>query len=252
LAKKDVIIRFADSLHMKVYWAEDRGAVVTSANLSTNALGAGSLKEFGVKLGRGQIDIRRVIESVKSRPMTAAELRRLDRQHALLMANYGGRAERKSNDSFRTWLASTAPQEWKLLLCTEVVGLSKTAESLVKSQYAHSSAYDWVTCSDRYLRKSDWLLTFRFNSNQISQVGWMFVDHVIRMRRQDEGYSKECPCEAFQVWPHGRYTSPPFRVDRRLSDGFKKAAREFGVERLEVMKSGKPPKRLIELMKKYC
>jgi hypothetical protein len=41
-------------------------------------------------------------------------------------------------------------------------------------------------------------------------------------------------------------------VDRRLSDGFKKAAREFGVERLEVMKSGKPPKRLIELMKKYC
>src|SRR4051812_23758 len=36
LAKRKVEIRFVDSLHMKVFWAEKRGAVVTSANLSTN------------------------------------------------------------------------------------------------------------------------------------------------------------------------------------------------------------------------
>ena len=45
LAKKGVRVRFVDSLHMKVYWAADKGAFVTSANLSTNAMGMGDLKE---------------------------------------------------------------------------------------------------------------------------------------------------------------------------------------------------------------
>ncbi|MET0645175.1 MAG: hypothetical protein ABW208_01055 [Pyrinomonadaceae bacterium] len=43
-------VHFADSLHMKVYWTEDRGAIITSANLCTNALGSGDLKEIGVRL----------------------------------------------------------------------------------------------------------------------------------------------------------------------------------------------------------
>src|SRR5262245_37865896 len=48
LMAKGVEVFFCDALHMKVYWAEGRGAVVTSANLSRNALGAGDLKEVGV------------------------------------------------------------------------------------------------------------------------------------------------------------------------------------------------------------
>jgi hypothetical protein len=54
-------ISFADRLHMKVYWAAKRGAIVGSANLSTNALGAGGLKEFGVLLPPGSIDIDELI-----------------------------------------------------------------------------------------------------------------------------------------------------------------------------------------------
>lgn len=42
---------------MKVYWAERRATIITSANLSTNALGAGNLKEFGAFLRSGAIDI---------------------------------------------------------------------------------------------------------------------------------------------------------------------------------------------------
>ena len=44
LMTSGVQVKFADRLHMKVYWAEGKGAVVTSANLSTNALGAGNLR----------------------------------------------------------------------------------------------------------------------------------------------------------------------------------------------------------------
>jgi len=50
-------LQFADRLHMKVYWSEGSGVVVTSANLSTNALGVGDLKEAGVLLGPESLDI---------------------------------------------------------------------------------------------------------------------------------------------------------------------------------------------------
>ncbi len=48
LTKRGAKIRFADRVHMKVYWADGYGAVITSANLSTNALGSGDLKEAGI------------------------------------------------------------------------------------------------------------------------------------------------------------------------------------------------------------
>src|ERR1051325_11165032 len=41
LIKLRVQVYFADALHMKLYWTEDKGAIITSANLSTNALGIG-------------------------------------------------------------------------------------------------------------------------------------------------------------------------------------------------------------------
>src|ERR1017187_6390493 len=81
LMAKGVEVSFADSLHMKVYWSEQKGAVVTSANLSTNAMGQGDLKEFGVRLPPKQIDIDRILQHLNVRPISPAELRRLDRLH---------------------------------------------------------------------------------------------------------------------------------------------------------------------------
>lgn len=45
LINRGAIVKFVDDLHMKVYWSK-KGVVVTSANLSTNALGSGSLKSL--------------------------------------------------------------------------------------------------------------------------------------------------------------------------------------------------------------
>ena len=52
---------------MKVYWAETRGCVLTSANLSTNALGAGNLKEVGILIGSDEIDIDRLLSSLEKK-----------------------------------------------------------------------------------------------------------------------------------------------------------------------------------------
>jgi hypothetical protein len=68
LKKAGARIRFANRLHMKVYWAARRGTIITSANLSTNTLGAGNLKEFGVFLPADAVNIDDVIESRSAVP----------------------------------------------------------------------------------------------------------------------------------------------------------------------------------------
>ena len=54
-------VRFAERLHMKVYWSQARGCIITSANLSSSALGASGLKEAGVFLPPGSVDIDELI-----------------------------------------------------------------------------------------------------------------------------------------------------------------------------------------------
>src|SRR5687768_14234143 len=43
--KLEVDVRFADKVHMKLYWSANRGAIIASSNLSSNAYGHGDLKE---------------------------------------------------------------------------------------------------------------------------------------------------------------------------------------------------------------
>ncbi len=86
LIKKSVDVWFADRLHMKIYWAEGRGCIITSANLSKNALGVGGLKELGVLLNPDEVDIDKVLSSLGKRPVNESEMKKLDREHARFSA----------------------------------------------------------------------------------------------------------------------------------------------------------------------
>src|SRR5437016_5112972 len=81
LLKRGVKVEFADNLHMKLYWTADKGAVITSANLSTNALGSGNLRECGVLLRSSDLDIGKVLRSIQRRDVTRKELLELDREY---------------------------------------------------------------------------------------------------------------------------------------------------------------------------
>jgi hypothetical protein len=50
LVKRGAVISFADRVHMKLYWSRGGDAVIGSPNLSTNALGAGDLKELALRV----------------------------------------------------------------------------------------------------------------------------------------------------------------------------------------------------------
>src|SRR5215210_4527181 len=66
LQTRGVEVYFSDSLHMKLYWSK-KGVIITSANLSTYALGSGGLKEIGVLLPASTVNITKIIQSISAR-----------------------------------------------------------------------------------------------------------------------------------------------------------------------------------------
>jgi hypothetical protein len=67
----------SDRLHMKVYWSEKRGCVITSANASGAALGGGGQKEAGVWPPVGSVEIDRLWTQADPKPAGRAPIERL-------------------------------------------------------------------------------------------------------------------------------------------------------------------------------
>ena len=82
LVQRGAEIFFVPSLHMKLYWVRDIGALFTSANLSRNALGVGGLHEAGVFLEdlKG-LDIDHLIHGLSAQMLTDDLLDALQRDH---------------------------------------------------------------------------------------------------------------------------------------------------------------------------
>ena len=117
LMAKGAVVEFVDALHMKVYWAKNRGTIVTSANLSKNAMGIGGLKEAGVLLGPDEVDIERLLAELDRRP-AAPELHRLDVMDKAYYSKLGCKQLRKKI-SYKTWFTLPNREAWKLLLYAE-------------------------------------------------------------------------------------------------------------------------------------
>ena len=135
LKKAGAQIRFADRLHMKLYWAAGRGAIITSANLTRNALGAGDLKEFGVLLPPSSICIDDVICGLKSRPFNNKDMHNLEREDRKLKARrqcYRGKIERVS---FKEWYELPARAEWKLGWWKTRSYASRNAKEKAKAEF---------------------------------------------------------------------------------------------------------------------
>jgi hypothetical protein len=131
LMSKGVTVEFVERLHMKVYWAEGRGAVVASANLSANAMGIGGLKEAGVLLPPDEVDIGRILKQLKPRP-AKPELRRLDVEHRAYWKRAPRVGVRHKAISYTEWFKSPAPEQWRICTYSTVSNdLSDTALQII-------------------------------------------------------------------------------------------------------------------------
>jgi hypothetical protein len=244
-------VHFSDALHMKVYWTEDRGAIITSANLSTNALGSGDLKEIGVRLKSSEVDIDRIIKSIRPRRVEPAELRELERQHNLYAARNPRRAAgRPRPDTFADWYDSYSRSGWKLYLWEGYGHRSRAAHEVSRKEYGNAS----FQCSIAARGGGDytagnWILCLRRRGDAAAALEWMYVNFSVRVPRSDKrAYDRSYPYELVQVWPLRRYEPPPFSLDAGFRSAFRKAAGEYGLDKLGALKSPRPPAKLLGMI----
>jgi hypothetical protein len=249
LMAKKVDVWFADQLHMKVYWAEGRGCVLTSASLSTNALGSGNLKEVGILIGPDVMDIDRLLLSLDRRRVTDAELKKLDREHSRFVALNRFQTE-ASIPSFLQWLNSPMPPDWKLGWAGSHGEPSQAAKDRAKEEFGVSKLAYYLGVRENDYRRDggEWILTFMLAKNSPAELTWMFSDFVVRVHRKDEEFDKDYPCEVVQVWSLSRYPGCPFRIDAAFRNAFKRAVKRYGADRIREASTTKPTKKFIHLI----
>lgn len=255
LIARKVDVRFADSVHMKIYWAEGKGAVITSANLSTYALGSGGLKEVGVLLPAGKVNIGKIITSLDSRPVSNAELLKLDDAHsnfvkASRMIKNEKMAEHRAK-SFSKWYSLTARPRWKFGWYWSMrVPLSARAKSVLEKEHGSSDCHDIMTATEGFFQENDWILCFNVDGKNARWASWMFAHHIVKVPPSDKkAYDAYAPNQVLQVYKLKAYDQPPFRLDRKLKYALRNAINDYGgISTITEMDTAKPPKKLIDLI----
>ncbi len=248
LMKRGVQVQFADTLHMKIYWTEDKGAVITSANLSTNALGSGNLREIGVIFPSEQIDIDRILQSVNRRPVSHKELLDLDKSHHDYQTKNRATRGKSGGISFLEWYRLPLRRAWKIGYWDADGDFSSAAKRISREEYGLARPYDFIACAANTYKKNDWILTFYLEKRKPSRISWLAVDYVAPVSKSDKAYERAYPCQAVQVWPTNRYPTPPFQPDKRFRNALAAAISEIGVDKFKEDDLFKPSRYLIEFI----
>ena len=248
-----VNIYFANSLHMKVYWTEDCGAIITSANLSTNALGSGNLKEIGICLESEEIDIDHIISSLKRRRITQGELQDLDRRHRHHRARNPFHSDKKDKlATFSEWHDSYSPTKWKVFRWETYGPRSSIAGEVARKEYGVRTFDCSLAVRDKSYKEDDWILCFKIVRNILRQVSWVYATFIVRVPRSEKvAYDPAAPYELVQTSPLSRYESPPFRIDRRFRVAFLKTLLGYGRSQLDNQVSVKPTARMINMIRQH-
>jgi hypothetical protein len=247
LNEAGAILRFSDGLHAKVYWTESEGCLITSANLSKSALAVDGLVEAGVVLNSADVDIDRLIKEASPHRPTKVEMERLrqgERPFRVALAKMGLREKRSA--SFVDWYESDVREPWKLGWWSGPATLATAARQASAELFGSSKAANWINCANGQMSPNEWVLMFKLVGARVSQIDWLYVDHVVRVSENDtRAYEEDYPMQAFQAYGLRSYPQPPFRLDSAFRDALQASATKFGATRIENLFALEPPKTLI-------
>ena len=233
---------FADRLHMKIFWARGRGAVIGSANLTTNALGSGNLKELAVAVPASSVPIHALLKSVGARKVTDKKLKLLDREHQKMGRFVAGGELPMIH--YRTWFNSPSRPRWKFGWWDERVDYSAVAVKHAKSEFNKAPRASIVATKEDF-RDYDWILSFGLTAKGAKEPEWIFVDFVVRSTNSKK---ERFPYEAVQVLSNHERPTPPFSLAGGFGKALSIACRSFGIEKLKSLKAVRPPETLLRLI----
>lgn len=242
LLKRGAKVRFSDRLHMKVYWSETRGCIITSANASANALGKGDLKEAGIYLPPGEVDIDKLINYTDPQEITDKKMEILDRKTRLLRAKLPKYFVPPPNDKdFLSWHNDPHKEIWKLGWWGDSAEAAKSTKEECKKRYGRSEPVDWNNFPKGVIKRDEWILNFKINeeNEKIGKEEWMFADIVLPVDPDDKkAFEKDYPYQAAQAQPSRSYPKPPFKCNSpNFRKAFREAIKQFGIAKIIGIKS---------------
>jgi len=248
LQTRGATVRQSSRLHMKVYWSSARGCIICSANASANALGRQGLKEAGVWLPRGSVNVDELLRYARPVLIRDSDLKKLARANDVVAAAVRQRVEPGERPSFTEWLQMAGHKPWKLACWTEEsLVVAKLAKSKARTTFGVGELHDAISGRKGQYGQGDWLLCSRLPAGV--RADWMYVDFVVRVPRSDRrAYDASAPYHAVQVNAPSRYPYPPFRLDRGFREALKKAVKEVGAKSLENARSLRPSARFLRIL----
>ncbi len=247
------VVKFSDKLHMKVYWSANRGCLITSANLSNNALERGKLKEVGALMDAKSVDIDQLLKEAKPYPVTDENLRALKKREDKIkraMASVGMR-DPQNGFQYLDWYKSKAPtrDQWKLGWWEVGCDSSNAAKDVANTQYDRPAPANWLNVGKNQVNNDDWVLQFKVNLRKKKVDGsfaWMYVDHIVPVNKSERMYDEDYPLQAIQALPNSRCPHPPFSLTRKFTKAFKAAVAKHWTASTEEVESLIPSRQLLD------
>ncbi|MCX7890917.1 MAG: phospholipase D family protein [Burkholderiales bacterium] len=230
-----VKVLFARSLHTKLYWAQGRGAVIGSANLSDNGLGDGRLVETAVRLPAEAVDIDALLAAVETEPASRERLLDLDRRTNRFRARNGRNdfLERKQprtrRRSFGDWCREHNRKAWRLFAFAEGFDAEQEEELERLADENGWGRPEWFwAAKDAHTRPNEWLLMVDLakpaESSKADSITWAIAEERVSTRGSKVLRRRDTPYVAVQKRTIAELGPPPF--DARES-AFQKAVRQL-------------------------
>jgi hypothetical protein len=252
LCRRGAKLFYVQRLHMKVYWSSNNGCVITSANVSASGLSAGGLKEIGVLLNSDELDIERLLASIKPKKVDANDILELGRRTDILAPKLKALAaapKSTTTATFLEWMDSSVRKPWKFGFWDEGIPVSKAAKAKSKKEYGVNVPHDWLNFAGNVYKKGDWILCCNLKKGTRSAPYWMYVDYVVDVEKSGLKASFGYPRQAFQIHKNKYYPYPPFVLDVAFKRVFSRLVAEYR-ERIWGLDGKRCPSAFLKFMKR--
>jgi len=145
LIKSGVKVYFCDNLHSKVYWTERKGMIVTSANLSANALSSGRQHEYGIYIEQ-EPALEELLGKLHFRPADEDALAQLDfEQSKIPKSDPEADSNLQHTPSLSEYLATPYPKKFKFAYWSEYRKSNEPIREQLKQKLGRTS---WTNDQD--------------------------------------------------------------------------------------------------------
>jgi hypothetical protein len=253
-------VRFVDRLHTKIYWSRAKGTIIGSANLTTNALGDGGLREAVVSLPCGAFAMKPFIKSLQVASDFEGTLRWLHSAHVAFMQRNPPRGsvreERLVAPSFHAWIsAGDGRADWRIGWFTEDARAPRDAVDVLERETGSRNYSTYLAVARAGdLKAGVFTLSFKVRDTadgnvRVSSFEWWAPGIATHSRHKD---FKDYPHLWFprgQRIPYG--TQPPFdHRDSRFRRALAGAIRESGGTAWLFQASLKPSKTFLGILER--